>query len=298
MGRAGLTFAGDVGLGRALARATSVFLAAGTPPLDAVQKALLNISPIPNDRPLSAIFGAVTDSGPALWSYASTHQARFMPAPDIVQFGSINEYHTNLSAQFLHELILADRLHDLELLASALALIQSYGIHHALMDQGVGGHFTGAFIDAKGGHWQPDTLFMLYDSAASPLQMKCISSLVRDNVHAIGSSVTRDVRCFAHDLSIAQQGQWRNRWEAEVQDKAKNGNFGYIVFLDTRFWRVVVVEMAGQNKHRHVLYHPTTSKEGNTDLSPYLAEILLHSMEGDPLRMNFLQYEPPDQQSA
>lgn len=292
IGRAGITFAGDVQLGRALVSDIRNLLIRGMRPIDAVQQALINISPIPKNRILCAIFGAFTESGPELWSYASSsRQSEFEPVSDIVQYGSINDAHKSLSADFIRELTMSDRLFSIEILASVLGLIQSYGIHNALMEKGVGGHFTGAYIDSDGSHWQPDILFMLYDSA-SPMKMNCVSSLIRENVHAIGSSISKDVRCFADHLSDIQVDQWRQKWGIEVQEKSKTGNFDFIVFLDTRYWRVVVVEMAGQNMHRHLQFYTTSMDKGNTVFSPYLAEILQKSMEGNPMNMNFLEFEP------
>jgi len=162
------------------------------------------------------------------------------------------------------------------------------------MDIGVGGHFTGAFIDATGGHWHPDTIYMLYSSNDLNAPMKCISSAVRENVVAIGSSVTRDTRCFADEISPPEIRAWKRKWLPDVMHLCKKGKCTYIVFLDTCYWRVVMVEMAGENQHKHLLFHPTSRKRrtGNMDMSPYLVNLLTQDMADHRLSMHFVQYEP------
>jgi hypothetical protein len=165
--RAGITFSGNASLGYAVVETFRMAVEAGVAPQPALQMAInSNISY--GDRPdLSMLCAFVEGCDAHLRSFNKDHDQCFVEhvPGDLVQLGSLVGKEENIVCQISDTFIGKLKQTDLEgpaLLACALGLCQSYGIHNGLLELGVDGAFAGAVIDASGFHWQPDTAYLLF----------------------------------------------------------------------------------------------------------------------------------------
>ena len=75
------------------------------------------------------------------------------------------------------------------MLAGVLAMCQSYVVLNNLIAFGVGGTFSGSFVDSSGFHWQPDTGYLLFGAAedGSVSQVDGVFTIVREDVLSVWS---------------------------------------------------------------------------------------------------------------
>lgn len=283
----GITFAGSAGLGLELARISRDAARGGEAPDAAFRSGFASLQPIKSGTTLKAMIAWHDKVIPHLmWS---DDEGRTFNRGELVQFGSIDAAFKDLTGRVIAAVTGRD-IGAPALLAGAMALIQSYGISHGLIETGVGGQINGAWIDADGEHWQPDMIYVLYDSADLSRSMTCISSIVRDSVAVVGSSVTRDTRCFATELSKEELEAWKARWLPEVLNQCAKGKADYVCFMDRRHWRVVLVEQLGARDSQFMKFTPSApgSRAAPMDLSGRLAEALTRDMMGQQMAMEFL----------
>lgn len=283
----GITFAGSAGLGAGLVRMSRAAVRGGENPDVAFQAAFASLQPFRPGVTLQAVMAWHDKTVPRLmWS---GDDGRTFTEGQLVQFGSIGAAFKKLTGDAIAAVTEGD-IGAPALLAGAMSLIQSYGISHGLIEVGVGGQINGAWIDADGGHWQPDILFVLYDSADLSHSMTCISSIVRDSVAVVGSSVTRDTRCFATELTEEELDAWKSRWMPEVLNHCAKGKADYVCFMDRRNWRVVLVEQRGLPESEFLKFAPSPpgSRAAPIDLSMRVAQALTRGMKGQPMTMEFI----------
>jgi hypothetical protein len=283
----GITFAGSSRLGSALVRITRGAVRGGERPDAAFRAAYSSLQPLEGGDPLQAILAwhDMNDSH-LLWSEGN---GQSFSEGQLVQLGSMDAAFKQLTADAIRS-VSERHLGAPALLAGAMSLIQSYGISHGLIETGVGGQINGAWIGEDGGDWQPDLLCVLYDSENVSNSMTCISSIVRDSVAVVGSSVTRDTRCFATELTEQELEAWKSRWIPEVLNYCSKGKADYVCFLDRRHWRVVLVEQLGRLESSFLRFTPTEpgSRAAPIDLSLRVLRALTRDMEGQQMAMEFI----------
>ena len=112
-------------------------------------------------------------------------------------------------------------------------MLQSYGIHDYLIENGVGGGFCGLYMDQSGIHWQPDILYLVVHPQLKDVGM--VGSFGRTNIWCLFSSMTRAGRLvFAHEKRDESGELYRQRVMPVVlalEEKNDRGEFDYIVVL-------------------------------------------------------------------
>ena len=167
IGCTAVTFAGSSMAGRLIEEYFALELNAGVSPSAALEK-VLDSSDLRNLRSKVQLIAAYHDEGhPRLISWNAGGNGAVLGHFHIVQVGSVEDVYRRITNYLL------GRVRKLNLdptreLVNALALCQSYGSFFYLMEQGIGGVFSGAYVDASGFHWQPDILYVRLDGSQSP----------------------------------------------------------------------------------------------------------------------------------
>lgn len=261
---AGITFSGDATLGRAVIDTFRMALAAGHAPRPALETAIASNVNFGDRVDLSVLCAFAEQSDPRLLSFNRYNDQRFVEhvPGDVVQLGSLvgrGNVLCQISDAFIGELKKAD-LDSSALLACALGLFQSYGIHNALLQHGVGGAFVGAFVDASGFHWQPNLGYLLFTPGQPDFsEYAGVFLFVRDDV-AVVRSVLADgpPRIFITSFGDPLETSMKRAKKVDEQCMAalRDLQFDYLVFLSTAIPNVAVVEMGQRSQHRHVILHP------------------------------------------
>ena len=189
---AGITFSGDSRLGYEVVETLRMAVKAGVAPQPALKRAIdSNINP-GGELDLSVLYAFVEGGDAHLISFNRDHDRCYVEhAPgDLVQLGYLvgqeGTFVCQISDAFLGKLRM--ELGGSSLLACALGLCQSYGIHNVLLTHRAGGAFVGAFVDASGFHWQPDIAYLLFTPGEPNFsEHAAVFPFVRDDVLVVRS---------------------------------------------------------------------------------------------------------------
>jgi hypothetical protein len=219
----------------------------------------------------------------------------------LVHFGSMPRSSKSLTASLLKQLSLFKAEPD-RLLVSALAIIQSHGLHAALLQEGAGGSFVGLWIGPNIIQWQQDLLFILQADLDPTADM--ISSIVRDNVLIVRSNVTNACRYFGDTLNDGLSAEWRRQWWDAGFDFTGQSRFDFIILLNIAARIVTVIEMRKKKQSEHFRIdagkneRPEEAFRLNVAMSPVLTKAATERvpdlLDGSiPIRFNWFPYSPP-----
>jgi len=248
-------------------------------PLRALERTLTSYSPIPPAREVGLIVGS-RGSTPRLFSVNLEGNGSVIEHSDmsLVQMGSMGQTHRQLTYATFEILNSLRRRNRREYLATALAILQSYGIHDYLVQDGVGGAFVGAMVTAESTEWQPDLLYLLCDRHGES-QFR-VGICVREGALVVSSEERGAVYALATTgRSDAQQRMQRVMSIASSYVPACR--FDYVVLLHSQQWGVAVFEMNRQLE---------SSKMRITDLGPKANKINV-AIRGDAMG-SFLEKHP------
>lgn len=246
IGCTAVTFAGSSRAGRLIEECFALELKAGVSPSAALAK-VVDSSDLRSLRSEAQLIAAYHDEGhPRLVSWNAGGNGVVLGHFNDVQVGSVKEVYRKITKNLLGGVgrLNIDPTREL---VNALALCQSYGSFFYLMDHGVGGVFSGAYVDASGFHWQPDILYVLVDGS-----LNCasgVSVIMRGNVLIADSAVLGGVRVFGNTISSDCDPISLNQAVAESDAVFKSARYDYLVFLNAQTRIVVVVKMQKQTEH-------------------------------------------------
>jgi hypothetical protein len=212
-------------------------------------------------------------------------------ASEYYHIGSLTSYHAALTPEVL-SILTAGEVPPERLLPILSAVVQSYGVHDNLIDMNVGGIIFGLRVQAGDLCWQDDTNYLLYDSSLA--NTAYISAFVREDVLVVNSSLTNDVRLFAHSASMPSFQDWLNRWQAYIKTHIKSDQYRYWVFLSTLGKVITVLRREALDKEsRYVRLTAIGGDKFDLGISPELQSVLVKALadRGDgslPFRLNFL----------
>ena len=126
-----------------------------------------------------------------------------------------------------------------DLLTTWISILLCITAHRPMIEQGIGGMFTGVRADKSGIGHHKDILFLQYFSVLGPSQTM-----------ASAYCVNRDrLSLFSGSARTGNIGPPFPRWQAKWLDKLTNfhdhGIFDYVTFIDLSSWRFIVIHMAG-----------------------------------------------------
>jgi len=284
-----MTFAGNVRVGQQIVRSTRGAVVSGVKPLVALQGAVQSVMPLPLADSVSLI-AAYHDGSHPLLVKTDTVSGQLQNAGAVCHAGSLGEEHVRITKDAIEAMVDSDAVDPIAMLASVLAMVQSYGIHFNLVDQGVGGRFSGALTGPDAAMWQPDILYLFYNSVVPERPFRCVSSTIRGGVHIVESTITNDKRCFTN-LDSAELDAWKATWLPDLTGGCRTPEPGYVAFVDGGAWRVVLLDMAGKREHPDLKLDNPDADPGEPEIgvSAQLRELLYRPLPNDAqFEMRFL----------
>lgn len=189
---------------------------------------------------------------------ATLHEAGFGEG---YQFGSARAMHKGMTWDVLKRFAALKVQEPEAHLTAALGLLQSYGLHDNLPQDGVGGAFTGLSVTRDAISWQPDVLYYI-DEPDEKLGSG-IATCVRDRNLIVISTITNEPRVFTTTLDgNYDSSHWFKKWGKFAQSYLTNRVFDYVVLLGLKRWVVIVIEMRRALESKMLRFHadgPTES---------------------------------------
>lgn len=253
LGSAALTFSGNVDLGYSFIEIVHKVLAAGEGPERAFQVGAQSVSSPTSSAALQVMMATYSEEGPKLTSYNERGDGLIREKRDLVQFGIVGPENIDFVPNLVS--LAGPRTPDAAAkLAVLLGNIQSFSVRDCFMEQrGIGGVFTGLFIDSRGISWQSDMAYLLVNDEvllggdASNLKGHCISSIVRDNILVVRSPFSGGATGFTNspDGTLDRQAciERSNEIAHEIHKLETEGRFDYVALIHTIRPIAAIVEM-------------------------------------------------------
>lgn len=287
-----LTFSGDSQTGLSIAKTFQQELHTGCSVNTALERAITSNTPFRSGHTVCLMCAFYEDDSPRLISFNRSNDLKYInhAEGEVVQLGSISASGgiSKLSESYvnkIHEMGLEGRL----MLASVLALCQSFGVLNYLIEFGVGGTFSGGFVSSSGFHWQPDTGYLLFGTAedGSIPQVGGVSTIVRENALSVRSALADgSPRVFMTNTkseSIHTMRERGHRVDAQNLELLRDHKFEYLAFLNNSLPIIVVIEMNRNLDHKSVVLNSNAidavGDQIPLSMSPNLQAILSGSPE-------------------
>lgn len=253
MDRVAITFSGDVDVGEFVVRQLQSAIAAGNDLFAAFNEATSSRAVAEKAK---FVLAFLRNGMPTLAE--STPEGATIHENDgtLIQFGSINSAYQDLTRKLVDS-IRERSTSPPRFIAQLLAILQSYGTHDYLIEQGVGGGFCGLYLDHHGVHWQPDMFYSIIHPQLETVGY--VGSLVREEVWCLFTTLISECPIFAHrrDNESAEIARQRvSDVSYELTEKFDNGVFDYAAILNIGRHIVCVVEMLGNRDHELIRIEP------------------------------------------
>lgn len=305
LGRRLFAFAGNIDVACAAAK-----LLASNPDLHgeaAFRSINATLGPFETERGIQVLSAVVNKNAPELWRWdavtgrAVTGEAAWIGSPP-------KDF--NLFAWDFIRQVRGLRDFEPQTVAAVIAAgLQSVSLRASLINDGIGGTFTNAYVGADGAAWQPDMLYVLYnrdeflrhivgiDSMEAPTpavtaapSQHLVSVFVRGDatlVHPVlvqGEEATKmlaPLHIDAQDALRRVAKQFRS-----VRKQINEVRFGYVAFVRRNDSSVVLLRTPTTGAHRPLR---VSSKHTALVMVPDLVEILARAPgESDPRRLTLV----------
>lgn len=213
--------------------------------------AVKSLQPLPKDKEFGLILGFIENKEPHLLSYNSdgTHciqkHERWV-CQEILRetiYSGITEMFTNLFRR--------GNLSDENFLIAVNSIIQSYGIHNNLLENGVGGIIVGFQISKDGVKWQKDTSYIIYNPKFVGTVL--INMAIRDGGLAVSSPSLKSKSVFLNTISSPDVKQWTKLWLNVIFDMLSSCKSSYYVFLSS-FQMIITIVRAESNNNSDLFF--------------------------------------------
>lgn len=299
LGPCGVTFSGSVDAGRRMIDFMRNEIAEGRDSKSAFASATRNDG---LKRKVKALMAYSVGNTPRLAAFNENEDGKVRWNADSAHIGSISDAYVDLTEKCISGIRSTPAIPERQL-AQTLALVQSYGIHRYLLEEGVGGCFCGLYVDQSGVHWQPDTLYVVTHSDFNSIGM--VGVFARRNVLCLFSSLCEAGKIVFASPELNESGELlRQRFseiERQVEQKHEAAIFDYVTIFNTAKHVAVTVELIGNQEHAllKVESHPEVPRSTGVFWSPQLQSLLNTicepaDYEGEPhdLSLKFFPYRP------
>lgn len=302
IGECAVTFAGDLD---EIERILAVFrggIEAWVSPLDAFKAAAQKAA---SPSKAQIILGYRKDAAPRIATFNANSNGEVIDDVEYASFGSMKDVYQELTAKYFRVLT-ENNASSSRILVQIIALLQSYGIHDYLIEDGVGGGFCGVAMDSSGVHWQPDILFVVAHPELE--HVGYIGSFARDNCWCMFSSLTTaGTIVFFRGRSGSPRELLRQEIKslvAEMEAKHDDARFDYVCALSNDRHSVTVIELLGNRQHPLIVIESAAEKEATLGIfwSPQIRDLLNEITEpvgyvGEPhdISLRFFPYRRPSQ---
>lgn len=282
----GVTFAGNVQLAVQIIQTFHAEIDKGSSPRDALQWAVGINNPQPIDRTVTIVVGYYANQHPHLLTFNSQDDHAIREDEVLVQAGSLHPDYKAFTEFSLAHILPGTVFEPERHLASMLGIFQTYSVFDQLMDQGVGGAFSGLLVDERGGRWQPDILFALGD--------KLISTCFREDCLLVGSPTIGESRCLIAYLPPKSNTELQRQASKAVEQGKKvqsEAQFDFVVMPNSEKKTLTLIEMQKKPKHAFLWLQPFT-KNGRTGTSvAHFPE--LQDIQEREVFFNYIPYMAP-----
>lgn len=286
----GVTFAGNVQLAVQIIQTFHAEIDKGSVPKIALKWAVGMHHPKPTDKTVTIIVGYYSDQHPHLLTFNSQDDHSVREDEVLVQAGSLPKNHRDFTEFSLAHILPGTVFEPDRHLASMLGIFQMYSVFDELMDHGVGGAFSGLFIDEAGGRWQPDILFILPD--------KMISTCYREDCLLVGSPTIGESRCLIAYLPPKAKAEILKQAEKAIEQGKKvqkEAVYDFVVLPNGEKKTLTLIQMQKNPKHAFLWLQPF-SKDGRTGTS--IARFPeLQAIQEEPVFFKNIPYMPPTMDS-
>jgi hypothetical protein len=182
-----------------------------------------------------------------------------------------------------------------------LGVLQSYGIHDYLPQDGVGAF--GLIVTCESITWQP-YLFYFVDEPGSNI-WPGIATCVRGQALIINSTITNEPKVLMVDVTGEKDLEsWKQTWESFAYSFIKAKQFDFIVLLGTepRKRVVIVIEMKREYESKMVKISPGSDSNGidwlqihGQVISDLRQDFASPQQDTIDFRFGFIRFEPCSQ---
>lgn len=242
-----LTFTGDIPLAREIIRIVKLQVGlSGIHDINdishAFKVAVDSVSPVALSRIPTFIIAATIDNEPVLLTFSAQDHCQVLQHKYLVQAGSIKWLYKKITELFYREQA-SKTMTDPTRLVLINSLIQIYGVHDHLLEQGVGGAVLGLYLDKNGVHWQNDTCYVIYSiNTLGKANPQSVRMAVRENAVILGSPFRGGVSAFFAPTDDSNIGLWKAKWINEWSKQFDSFQFDYVVFLAKEYRKITVVK--------------------------------------------------------
>lgn len=223
------------------------------------------------DKKVGILAGYMDGDVPRLISYNAKgkkglHEHAFF---EVAHSGTIDSSFIDQTEEFFSQIDSKDWSED-QILASLIAVTQSYGFQENQMKRGVGGFFSGIRINVSGVSWQPDLVFFPFSYNVKELlsnhlteifgEAKFVINQVRESILFSGSTFISDPKKATRPFSNFQPEQiigtkaweddrfnWMVKWGKEVFRNWEECKADYYIFYNTEK-PIVALVYSNENK--------------------------------------------------
>lgn len=166
-----------------------------------------------------------------------SHQTTLREVEDFVYAGSVHEPLIEVISPITSLLSKINFRND-KTMVSLCAILQSFVLRHPQIENGIGGLFTGAYLDVESIKWMDDTTFILYNKGfGTENNGTNISVALRDNgvfIYTPQDGVENKIFLNTHSLNPEIEiSDWGNKYYEETNKKVNSSDSMYIVFIHT-----------------------------------------------------------------
>jgi hypothetical protein len=300
LGTAIIGFAGDISTANAMVGSIRALLKSGHSARDAFRVTVSSFVPLPKPLQTALIIAYPTVDGPValVFNEDGTQRTEELSEGCLAQLGRLPDLLRDLTERFLNWQY---GIHEQpsRLLSTTIAMLQSYGLRTPLLEHGVGGAITGAFVTLDRIQWQADTLTLLADSSSRLAGM--VSGGVRGNALVVRSSNEQSLRVFANESSCDSLDSWELSWGHEANNLVKTAGYRFVVYLAVLRPIIVIcdLEKPGISEYLQFITRSALSADEEVryelGMSPLLCEAVDHSphIPPDALGCQVFWFPPP-----
>lgn len=272
-----ITLAGDVRFGNKVIELIKENLEYGIDVHKAIENSVNNYPDFSSQEHIQILVACCEDK-PEIYLIDNKRQPCIGAVSDIACIGSPPEVFRECSLSFYKSFKESrkkeehDELADETFLLRMLAFLQSYGVHHPTIEKGIGGTYSGLYVNIEKINWQPDIYYLIHGQDVSLEINNFASVFIRDNYKFIITDrnnivLSNVVDKDAVDKSYSEEDvNYIDYLYEGVNDSFNNGLFKYIVFINFTRHVVTIVHMNYEIHHRYVCIDIQEKKKGTIGL--------------------------------
>ena len=225
---------------------------------EALNRAIANFQNI-RSEPQIKIAIAFHLSYPELITFDNRAEASIQTDVEYASFGSppddlkkyTKSFWQGFKETWIQEKYLAAEA-DERFLMRMLGLLQVYGIHNPTISERIGGAYTGIYVSANGLNTQPNVCYLVSGETVAFEIQRIVSICVKTDHFCIISNGEHNLLITNTTCCPNQDGPRLSASFGDAVNEFDNGQFGYVVLLNTARHSASIVQM-NDNIHHQLL---------------------------------------------